>query len=71
MQKHLDFAKLVQDHWGLSTAGKKYLWAHFDEKWFYGWLGRANAKKCEQLGLGKISHFYIIKITLTKQWLLQ
>jgi hypothetical protein len=53
MQKHVDFAKLVRDHWGLKTVGKKYLWVNFDEKWFHGWLGRANAKKCEQLGLEK------------------
>ena len=53
MQKHIDFAKLVRGHWGLDMVGKKYLWVNFDEKWFYGWLGRANAKKCEQLGLEK------------------
>ncbi|KAI2498747.1 hypothetical protein MHU86_15758 [Fragilaria crotonensis] len=51
MQKHIDFAKLIRDHWGLNTRGKKFLWVHFDEKWFYGWLCCANAKKCEQLGL--------------------
>jgi hypothetical protein len=53
MQKHVDFAKLVQDHWGLDTVGKKYLWVNFDEKWFHGWLGHVNVKKCEQLGLEK------------------
>ena len=53
MQKHVDFAKLVRDHWGLDTVGKKYIWVNFDEKWFYGWLGRANTRKCEQLGLEK------------------
>ncbi|KAI2503723.1 hypothetical protein MHU86_10704 [Fragilaria crotonensis] len=58
MQKHVDFAKLVREYWGQDTVGKKYLWIHFDEKWFFGWLCRANAKKCEQLGLEK-NHAFI------------
>jgi hypothetical protein len=38
MQKHAEFAKLVQDHWGLKTVGKKYLWVHFDKNSFIGGL---------------------------------
>ena len=68
MQKHVDFAKLVREHWGQDIVGKKYLWIHFDEKWFFGWLCRANAKECEQLGLKKIMHSFITAITSTKQW---
>jgi hypothetical protein len=66
MQKHMDFAKLVQDHWGLETVVKKYLWVNFDEKRFYGWLGRANAKKCEQLGLEKNLAFLCHKSHIEK-----
>jgi hypothetical protein len=70
MQKHVDFARLVCNHWSLETVGKKYLWVNFDEKWFNGWLRCTNAKKCEQLGLEKnLAFLYTTKVTSRKQWL--
>jgi hypothetical protein len=31
----------------------KHLWIHSDEKGFFGFLRRANANMCEELGIGK------------------
>jgi hypothetical protein len=64
MQKHVDFAKLVREYWGQDAVGKKYLWIHFGKKWFFGWLCRANAKKCEQLGLEKNYAFIHVNKTM-------
>jgi hypothetical protein len=56
MKKHVSFAKHLRNNWGLPRG--KYLWIHFDEKWFYGWVSRATAKKCEQLGIER-THTYL------------
>lgn len=54
MQKHVAFARHYRNRWGLPPG--KYLLIHYDEKWFWGFVQRANAKMCEALGLGK--HLY-------------
>jgi hypothetical protein len=51
MVKHVAFSQLVQNNWGLPQT--KYLWIHYDEKWFFGFLRRANAKMCAELGIKK------------------
>jgi hypothetical protein len=55
--KHVKFCKHLLNNWGMPTR-RKILWIHYDEKWFYGWGCRANAKKCEALGLEK-THTYL------------
>jgi hypothetical protein len=49
MAAHVTFSKRLQSRWGLPP--RKYLWIHYDEKWFYGFVPRNNAKMCEALGL--------------------
>jgi len=56
MRRHVEFSEKLLKNWGLALG--KYLWIHYDEKWFYGWVSRTNAKKCEILGLEK-SHPYL------------
>jgi hypothetical protein len=53
-EKHRTFSKLLHFNWNLPKA--KYLWIHYDEKWFYGFITRSNAKKCPELGLEKEVH---------------
>ena len=50
----MKFSKLLQSNWNLPKA--KYLWIHYNEKWFYGFVTRSNAKKCPELGLKKEMH---------------
>ena len=52
--KHVTFSKLLRSNWNLPEA--KYLWIHYGEKWFYGFITRLNAKKCPELGLEKEVH---------------
>jgi hypothetical protein len=47
MQKHLDFSRHLLSHWGLPI--RKYLWIHYDEKWFWGLITRTNAKFLEDV----------------------
>jgi hypothetical protein len=37
------FSKLLRFKWILSQA--KYVWIHYDEKWFNGFVTRSNAKE--------------------------
>jgi hypothetical protein len=53
-EKHVTFSKLLQSNWNLPKA--RYLWINYDEKWFYGFVTRSNAKKCPELGLEKEMH---------------
>jgi hypothetical protein len=53
-EKHVTFSKLLRSNWNLPKA--KYLWIHYDEKWFYGFVTRMNAKKCPELRLEKEMH---------------
>jgi hypothetical protein len=53
-EKHVKFSKLLQSNWNLPKA--KYFWIHCDEKWFYGFVTRSDAKKCPELGLKKEMH---------------
>lgn len=55
-KRHVNFATHLRNNWGLPR--QKVLWIHYDEKWFYGWVNRSNAKMCEVLGLER-SHTYI------------
>lgn len=55
-KKHVEFCKHVRNNWGVPR--QKTLWIHYDEKWFYGWVNRCNAKMCELLGLEK-THTYL------------
>ena len=54
-KKQVQFCKELLSYWGFGP--KKYLWIHYDEKWFWGLVTRANAKKCEVLGLEKQNYF--------------
>jgi hypothetical protein len=53
-EKHVTLSKLLRSNWNLPKA--KYLWIHYDEKWFYVFVTRSNAKKCPELGLEKEMH---------------
>jgi hypothetical protein len=55
-QKHVEFATRLQSNWSLLR--QKVLWINYDEKWFYGWDSRCNAKMCEVLGIEK-THTYL------------
>lgn len=48
-EKHVEFSTHLRNRWGLPEA--KYLWVHYDEKWFWGLVARSNAKMCEEMGL--------------------
>jgi hypothetical protein len=54
--KHVQFATRLRNNWNL--ARQKILWINYDEKWFYGWVSRCNAKMCEVLGIEK-THTYL------------
>jgi hypothetical protein len=60
-EKQVTFSKLLQSNWNLPKA--KYLWIHYDKKWFYGFVMRSNAKKCPELGKEKGCMPSTIKIT--------
>lgn len=64
MKKHLDFAVHLQNNWGHPRG--KYLIIHYDEKWFWGYVGRATAKYCKSIGLDKVQHYAYHKQHLTK-----
>ena len=49
MGKHVEFAELLQANWNLPIG--RILWINYNEKWFYGFVARSNAKMCEKLGL--------------------
>jgi hypothetical protein len=55
-RKHVNFGKHLRNNWGLPR--QKIMWINYDEKWFFGWASRCNAKMCELLGLER-THFYI------------
>ena len=40
--KHLECAQKIRSNWGMGPG--KYLWIHYDEKWFWGLVLRKNAK---------------------------
>ncbi|KAG7367978.1 transposase [Nitzschia inconspicua] len=66
MAKHVKFSKLVvDDFWGLPPTTKVLL-IHYDEKWFYGFVGRANAKMAEKVGLDKVQAFLHHKSHINK-----
>ena len=56
MKKHVKFAKHLLNNWGMPP--QKILWIHYDEKWWYGHVNRANCKLLELLGLEK-THTYV------------
>jgi len=62
--KHVAFATLVCNNWNLKRG--KYLWLHYDEKWFWGFVARANAKKCEALGIDKKEYYLYHKCHIDK-----
>ena len=55
-EKHVTFSKKLRRNWDLPA--QKILWIHYDEKWFFGWVNRCNAKMCEILGIER-THTYI------------
>ncbi|KAG7356055.1 hypothetical protein IV203_000741 [Nitzschia inconspicua] len=66
MAKHVKFSKLVVDEfWGLPPRTKALL-IHYDEKWFNGFVGRANAKMAEKVGLDKVQAFLHHKSHINK-----
>jgi hypothetical protein len=50
-RKHVEFAKHVRARWNLPPG--KYIWLHYDEKWFWGFVGRGNAKMAPSAGINK------------------
>ncbi|HIF03462.1 MAG TPA: hypothetical protein EYQ84_09310, partial [Nitrospinaceae bacterium] len=64
MVNHVDFSKHLLNHWGDDPNGK-YLWIHWDEKWFWGHVNR-HAKVCEQLGLEPQQRFAFHKNHINK-----
>jgi len=64
MIKHVEFSKHLLNHWGDDPKGK-YLWIHWDEKWFWGHVNR-HAKVCEQLGLEPQQRFAFHKNHINK-----
>ena len=50
-KKQVGFAIRVKNRWGLPRA--KYLWIHYDEKWFYAVVARNNGKACPEKGVRK------------------
>ena len=55
-KKHVEFCEHFRKNWGLPR--QKILLINYEEKWFFGWVCRVNAKKCELLGLDK-THTYL------------
>jgi hypothetical protein len=41
----------VWAHWNLPPG--KYIWLHYDEKWFWGFVGHRNAKMAPSAGINK------------------
>ena len=41
-RKHVEFTRHVWACWNLSPG--KYIWLHYDEKWFWDFVGHDNAK---------------------------
>ena len=50
-KKHVQFAKHVRAHWNLPPG--KYIWLHYDQKWFWGLVGHGNAKMAPSAGIKK------------------
>jgi hypothetical protein len=50
-RKHVKFAKHVHACWNLPPG--KYIWLHYDEKWFWGFVGHGNAKMAPSAGIEK------------------
>ena len=49
---HVEHAKKVKNRWNRTwEKGQKFLFIHYDEKWFYGLVLRARAKMCPELGV--------------------
>ena len=54
MIEHVKFANHLLNLWGKGKG--KYLWIHYDEKWFWGFVAR-HAKMCPELGIVRQQHF--------------
>ena len=63
-KKHVAFCYHLLNHWGKDPNGK-YLWIHYDEKWFWGFVAR-HAKMCEALGLNRQERFAYHKNHINK-----
>ena len=63
-RKHVIFSNHLLNHWGKDPNGK-YLWIHYDEKWFWGFVAR-HAKVCEALGLSRQERFAYHKNHINK-----
>ena len=55
-RKHLECAKRIRTNWGLGEG--KYLWIHYDEKWFWGLVLRKNAKSFWDLDPNTIKAYH-------------
>lgn len=66
-KKHVEFAKLFLNCWDLELGEDgKYLFIHYDEKWFYGMVMRANTKMCKTLGIEKHEWYAFHKCHIDK-----
>ena len=68
MKKQVAFCKHLLNYWGLPR--QKYLWIHYDEKWFWGFVARCNAKRCAVLGLDENIYFAYHKNHINKVMLI-
>jgi len=62
-RKHVAFAKHLRSLWGQGRG--KYLWIHYDEKWFWGAVARM-AKMCEAKGLSRQARYAYHKNFINK-----
>lgn len=61
--EHVAFSKHLRLLWGLGPG--KYLWIHYDEKWFWGFVARV-AKACEAIGVPRKDRFAYHKNHINK-----
>jgi len=53
-KEHISFSIHLGTLWGLGLG--KYIWIHYDEKWFWGFVTR-HAKACEAIGVPRKDRF--------------
>lgn len=62
-REHVEFSKRLLSLWGLGEG--KYLWIHYDEKWFWGFVARI-AKACPAMGVQQKALFAYHKNHINK-----
>ena len=62
-REHMAFSTHLRNLWGLGQG--KYLWIHYDEKWFWGFVARM-AKACPAMGVTRKALFAYHKNHINK-----